>query len=495
MKSFKIYYTSDTHGAIFPAAVPGGMMQSTHQFQKDGNTLILDGGDTIQGSPLTNYLWETDQFEQVVPVVYNHAKYDYYIPGNHDFNYGYQGLSKFIQAMDAGCLAANVVDQTNELAIRPYVIHTLENGLRVGITGIVTDCVNLWESKENLVNLEVTDSFAAAKQAYEAMKDECDFMICIYHGGFECDLETGKTLCEGNENLGYRICKELGYHLLLTAHQHMPVEGLDLFGTYTLQVPPNASNYAKINVSEQDGSFLVTSDLLVPEASYSQDLMDKLAPIKEKVDEWLAVPMGSLKTPIEAIGLLERAVCGSKLADLSNLVELKETGAEIACTGLSNAVLGLNEVVTLNDILKAYPFANEIMVLEVKSDVLKLALERCASYFERMDGELTISDRFTKPKEEHYNYDFYAGVTYTADLSQPVGQRVSDILINGEPMTERTYRVAMSSYRATGTGGYEFFHDCPVVGVGHRDIQQAITAYLKEHPMLEIPDLGKVILK
>lgn len=493
-RNLTIYYTSDTHGAIFPSAM-GGMMQSTHQFKKDGNTLVLDGGDTIQGSPLANYLWEHDQFESVIPAVFNYADYDYYIPGNHDFNYGYRGLSKFVQSMKGICLGANVIDETGALPIKPYAVHTLENGMRVGICGIVTDCVNLWESKENLVNLQVTDSYTAAKNAYEAMKEECDFTICIYHGGYESDLATGETLMEGNENIGYRICKELGYDLLLTAHQHMRTEGVNVHGTYTLQVPPNASCYAKLVIEQTEEGFQIDSSLLTPDDSYSQELMDQLTPMKEQVDAWLAVPIGELKAPIEAVGLLERAMHGAKLADLSNAVELRETGADIACTGLSNNVLGLDAVVTLNDVLKAFPFANEIVVLDVPGAVLKQALERCASYFDRFNGEIVISDRFTKPKEEHYNYDYYAGVEYTIDLSQPVGSRVSDVYVNQEPLSDRVYKVAMSNYRSTGTGGYEFFRECETVMVAQRDIQQAIVAYLKENNPLEIHSTGTIHIK
>lgn len=491
MRTFKLYYTSDTHGAIFPSSM-GGMMQCIDNFKKDGNTLILDGGDTIQGSPLTNYLWENDQFEAVVPEVFNYGGYDYYLPGNHDFNYGYEGLSKFVNSMKAGCIAANIIDETGKLPIKPYVIHTLENGLRIGITGIVTDCVNLWESKENLVNLKVTDSYEAVKNALEAMKGDCDFTICIYHGGYESDLVTGETLMEGKENLAYQICKELDFNLLLTAHQHMRTEGIDLFGTYTLQLPPNASNYADVTVTETESGFTFESQLVAPGPSYSTELMNQLSEIKSKVDAYLAVPIGSLSEPVEAVGLLERAIAGAKLADLSNAVELRETGAEIACTGLSNNVLGLGSIVTLNDVLKAFPFANEIVVMEISGDILKLALERCASYFERIDGKITISDRFTKPKEEHYNYDFYAGVSYKIDLSQPVGNRVSDVLVNGEPLSDRKYKVAMSSYRSTGTGGYEFFRNCEIVDMAKLDIQQAIVAYLKENPNLSIPKLGEI---
>ena len=85
-----IYYTSDTHGHLFPSGDGrgGSMLQCFGEFQKDGNTLILDGGDTIQGAPLIKYLREKNQLEEVLPRAFAQAGYDYFTLGNHDFNYG-----------------------------------------------------------------------------------------------------------------------------------------------------------------------------------------------------------------------------------------------------------------------------------------------------------------------------------------------------------------------------------------------------------------------
>ena len=62
MKNLKIYFTSDMHGYIYPTNyVDGnekniGLLNIMSNFKKDDNTLIIDCGDTIQGSPFTNYL-------------------------------------------------------------------------------------------------------------------------------------------------------------------------------------------------------------------------------------------------------------------------------------------------------------------------------------------------------------------------------------------------------------------------------------------------------
>ena len=58
MKTLKIYFTSDMHGFVYPTDYTNnddkhlGILNVINSFTKDENTLIIDGGDTIQGSPL-----------------------------------------------------------------------------------------------------------------------------------------------------------------------------------------------------------------------------------------------------------------------------------------------------------------------------------------------------------------------------------------------------------------------------------------------------------
>ena len=83
---------------------------------------------------------------------------------------------------------------------------------------------------------------------------------------------------------------------------------------------------------------------------------------------------------------------------------------------------------------------------------VKLALERCASYLELADGKPVISDRFLKPKIEHYNYDFYAGIDYAFDLRRPLGDRVVRLLrLDGTP-SKKTVSTPLSAL-TTGRAG------------------------------------------
>ena len=138
-KTFQIYYTSDTHGHIFPVNYASncpedsGLLNLAAQVEKDGNTLVLDGGDSLQGTPLTQYYLEHRGQWPIHPVAaaFNAMGLDYFTLGNHDFNFGYGALRDYLNAMDGVCLCTNVEDLGGELRIRPWAVHTLANGLRV----------------------------------------------------------------------------------------------------------------------------------------------------------------------------------------------------------------------------------------------------------------------------------------------------------------------------------------------------------------------------
>ena len=163
MKNLKLYFTSDLHGYVYPTDYMDksekniGIFNIMNQFKKDGNTLIIDAGDTIQGSPFTNYLSNSEFDVHPIATIFNEGGYDYITLGNHEFNYGYDYLKSYLTNLNAKCLCANVIDKTSTLPILPYDIKTLENGLKVGLIGFTTDFINIWERFENLTNFNVND--------------------------------------------------------------------------------------------------------------------------------------------------------------------------------------------------------------------------------------------------------------------------------------------------------------------------------------------------
>mgnify|MGYP002564341841 FL=1 len=148
-RTLTIRYTSDTHGYLYPTNYadmqdrPMGLMKLAGEYPHDGNTLIIDGGDTIQGSPLTNLYQRLSPEEKAaclsedtygthpIAAMMNLAGYQFVTLGNHDFNYGVDALMDYLTNLDALCLCANIRDREGRLPIAPYAVHRLENGLRM----------------------------------------------------------------------------------------------------------------------------------------------------------------------------------------------------------------------------------------------------------------------------------------------------------------------------------------------------------------------------
>ena len=485
MSKLTIYFTSDTHGYLYPnnfaSKQPHPMGLLAMSFPKDENTLVIDGGDTIQGSPLT-YFCKLNGRELPVAAAMNARGYDYVTLGNHDFNNGYDYLKRHLDALNAKCLCANVEDLRGELPIAGAAVHTLGNGLRVGLVGIVTDWVNRWEKQENLTELRVNDPFEAARKAIESL--EADVIVGIYHGGVEKDLSTSRLLSVTDENIACRLCEELHIDLLLTGHQHIPMANQSWNGTHIVQTPCNAVSYVKVTL-EDDGFH---SELCsIPDTA---QLTDAEASLWEELNTWLDTPIGRLSRAIWPGEKLDMAMNGSPIADFFNRVQLWASGADISCAALSNELRGFDSAVTVRDVVASYVYSNTLAVLEVTGSVLKLALEQCARYFAvNDDGSIRIAESFLSPKVAHYNYDYFSGVDYVFDLTRPEGERVTSLTRNGQPvLPEDKFTLVMCDYRATGAGDFDFYCDCPRVRDIQTEVSELILRYLVEHPIVEIPE-------
>ncbi|MDR1875049.1 MAG: bifunctional metallophosphatase/5'-nucleotidase [Synergistaceae bacterium] len=487
-KLLKIFYTSDTHGFLFPTNYLDsterqmGVLNCIYNFRKkDGNTLIIDGGDTLQGSPLAKFYAEQSVADSPNPMAeaFNAGKVDYVVPGNHDFNYGYDMLFNYFDSLKAKYLCANIRDKTGKIEFIPNEICTLENGIKIGLVGITTDYIPYWEKEENLRNFVINDPFVAAKEELKAIRDKCDVTICVYHGGFENNLETGDIIETHGENAGYRICKELSFDILLTSHQHREVSGRTLFGTYTMQLPAHARKYAEVTVElSESRPATISSEIRAPGTRYDAAIYDALRPVEDEVQKWLDTQVGELSSPmIVADNHIDAALHGDPVTDFFMQVMLEFSKADICCENLKSTLVSFNESVTIREVLAAYPFPCSIVVIEVDEATLKTALERGAEFFDLKDGVPTISERVLGKKD--FGYDFVAGLEYSFDISRPTGSRVLSLFYKGEPIGDKKLTMAMSDYRASGAGGYDCYKKCRVIKRHSEDIFTLAIQYLQ----------------
>ncbi len=488
MTRMTLWFTSDTHGYFFDTDFihpePRDVGLLGFDFPKDGNTLVIDGGDTIQGSPLTHFCHTTGEPLPVAGAM-NALGYDYVTLGNHDFNCGPKPLAEYLKALEGKCLCANVADAEGRLPVAPWAVHTLENGLRVGLVGLVTNWVNVWEKPEHLRGLTVSDPLPAARKAVEALEREgVDVLVGIYHGGVEKDLETGRPLSGTDENIACRLCEELPFDLLLTGHQHIAMVEKRWHGTHIVQTPCNATHAVKVVL---DGEGFHSE--LVP-SHRGKALTAGQAALRQRLEKWLDAPIGTLSRALWPGERLDMAMNGSAIADFFNAVQLWASGADVSCAALPNELRGFDSRVTVRDVVASYVYANTLVVLEVTGRVLRQALEQCASYFDVDErGRVTIARPFLEPKEAHFNYDFFSGIDYTFDLSRPVGHRVASVARNGREVGEdEALTLVMCDYRATGAGDFGMYVGCPRVREIQTEVSQLIIDYIMEKRSIDIPD-------
>ncbi len=501
-KTLQIYFTSDVHGFIYPTDYRGpgeqdiGLFKCANRFHKDGNTLVIDGGDLLQGSPLDAFQHDSVGSAEPLAEIMNACGYDYVTLGNHDFNFGMDYLDSYLHTLKAHCLCENVLDGAGHVRF-PWRIHTLENGLRIGLVGIVTDHVNVWERPENLADHQIVAPMEAARRALQTMKGQVDLTVGIYHGGFERDLETDRVLSTSTENIACRICEELDFDILLTGHQHMSVSGQTYHETFIVQPTDAGREFVHITATVCEGKKHITGQTISAGGTCPPELLERFSAMECGAQEWLDTVVGHMDTPLQPESPLEMAVKGSGLADFFNQVQLAMTGAQISVASLANEVAGLPQVVRRRDVLTAYPYANTLAVLEVSGSCLRQALERSAEYFD-LDaaGRPMVSDRFLRPKVEHYNYDYYAGIDYTFDLRRPVGQRVTQVLYEGrEVQDEDRFTLCLNSYRASGAGGYPGYVNCPVLRSMSEEMSDLILAFFRDNPTVKVEKKGTMTLR
>ncbi|HAX72382.1 MAG TPA: bifunctional metallophosphatase/5'-nucleotidase [Firmicutes bacterium] len=496
MKNLKLYFTSDLHGYVYPTDYrddtqqPMGMLNIINEYKKDGNTLIFDGGDTIQGSPFTTYLNMQDFDVHPIAQVMNAGGYDYMTLGNHEFNYGYDYLKKYINHLNGKCLCTNIVDKTGEINIGNSDIKVLENGLRVGVIGFTTDFIPIWENPKHLTNFDVLSTFPTVKAEYDLLKPQVDVLIGVYHGGFERDLDSHDVLSTSSENIAFKICEELEFDILLTGHAHLPIKDTTLFGTHIVQTQHNGAHYIELNLSmDEQGVKTITSTHKTPSVNPHPAMYEALLPLETDVQSWLDQPVGHLNMPLNPTSRVDMAMNGTPLANFINQIQFDISSADLSCTSFANSIKGFNQSVTVRDIVSTYIYPNTLVVRKVTGDILKQALEVCASYLEKEGDEVVVSNRFLQPKEAHYNYDFFAGFEYKFDLNREVGDRVVSMTRNGDEMKlDDEFTLVMNNYRSSCVGGYDCYEAAPIVKEIQIDMTEIIISYFNQYKNVTVDE-------
>ncbi len=506
-----ILVTSDIHGYLLPINYANNsrstkglsVLSSAIKTFNRKNSILFDVGDSIQGSPLM-YFHQINRmnYKNPVAVLFNKIKYDYFIPGNHDFNYGKKYLKDFIKEINATTLCQNIYKEDHLVFKRGYDIKQFDNGPKILIIGATTKYIPNWENPINIKNYTFRDPVEEVKKIVKEHKNSVDLIILAYHGGFEKVLDTGKEFVKNTgENQGYKLFKEIkDIDILLTGHQHRVISH-KVGNRVAVQPGSNGSHLGVVEVEfTYDNKYSI--EKVNPHFLLAHDYVEDI----ECVNAIKKVESDNQKFLDEVIGIVDEDNLVIKdpfiarrdkhpIVDFINKIQKDAAHSMLSSTSLANIVTGFNKEITVRNVLSTYVYANTLIVVEIDGLSLKNYLEKCAEYFVLVDGKITHNPRFSYPKFEHYNYDMVDGIDYIIDVRNKFGNRITSIKYKGKKIKNSDkFTLALNNYRATGGGDFYMLKDLPIIKEIPFDVAELMINYIRTQKFLKIKEKKNIIL-
>jgi len=187
-----ILHTNDVHSRIEPFPMDGSRYQGLGGVarratlverirQEQRNVLLLDAGDTVQGTPYFNLFGGQVELELMSKMGYDASTF-----GNHEFDNGLEGLAKMLPFADFPFLTANYDFRNTILKgkTRDYVIFRRQ-GLRIGVFGLGIQLEGLVDPNHHR-DVRYLDPIATANTYAERLKEDykCNLVVCLSHLGY-----------------------------------------------------------------------------------------------------------------------------------------------------------------------------------------------------------------------------------------------------------------------------------------------------------------------
>lgn len=507
-----ILHSSDTHGFLMPTDYQdknkyeapfslsrvSSLIKSEKEKYGAENVLVTDSGDCLQGSPLASYCHTLPEEKglQAFTDAYNEVGYDARVLGNHDFNYGLDYLSYYVDNNKAPFINDNVLDAETNTPFLGQEYKVIEKaGIKIGVMGITTQYISHWEPEEHIKGLKFVSGYEALSKLAEKLRPQVDVLVALYHGGFESDPVSGEaTEPHTGENEGYKILTQIPeIDAFLTGHQH---RRLNLVQNNTAIVQPGYRGEAVAKViidfdKISDGNVKINdmTTELVDTKDYAPD--PKIEAIVKELDKktqsWLDQPIAHMSAPAPIENAIEGRIKGAPFVNLIQQMQLWFTNADISATAImSETAKGFSKNVTMREVLLNYPYANQLCIVDISGKDLKEIIEYACGFLEKdKDGNIKFINRWITPKPMLYHYDMFYPVQYEADLSKPVGHRLTKLQLHGKDIDDdKMYRLAVNNYRALGGGFYPGYSMDKIEKTFDQDYVQMFGEYLTQNDVV-----------
>lgn len=504
--------TTDLHGNILPydfyTAKPAQrglakLASLVRQVRAENpNTVLIDCGDTIQGTPLESVYQQfvrTGRFPPGVTApalpltidpmmrVMNAMKYDAMTLGNHEFNFGLKNLDRVRAEASFPIISANTrVAPGSGKPFPPSFVKTV-GGVKIAIVGITTPGIPMWEEPEHISGYTFVGGKDAAIAAVAEVREKSkpDLTIVAAHAGLGRDLKTGAPEASEmpGENMMYDVATAIpDLDAIVFGHTHAQVESARIGDVLVMQ-PKNwgiSLGRFDFTLDDSSGRWRVvnkTSRLLPVTASTPEDphIVKLAEPYFKVAEAYLGSPVATVKAPISS----EFArVKDTAIIDAIHRVQLEYAKADVSFTSAFNTRVKIAPgPVTVREIAALYLYENMLLAIEGNGRMVREALENAARYYLPCEGDCSQAN-LVNAKIPGFNFDMAQGVEYELDLSKPAGQRIRNLRFKGKPLADdQPLRIAVNNYRAGGSAGYTMFRGAKVLWRSSQEIRDLMIEY------------------
>lgn len=501
--TFRILTTNDVHGHYFDSLYvsdrTAGSLQSVAWYADsirvaDGaeNVILLDAGDCLQGDNAAYYFNYVDTTSKhLFARMVEYIGYDAVVVGNHDIETGHAVYDRMVKTMKVPFLAANAIRTDNGKPYFQEYVTLKRHGLNITIIGFTNPNIKAWLSPLLWSGMEFESLMPSfAQETVDRIKahEKSDVVIVAVHAG------TGRGDGSQLESQGLELYQSLkGVDFVVCAHDHRPVvHNSDDICLINAGSHCNTLGFGSVTVKVEGGKVVsktLDAELMrLDPRKVDTQMQEAFHADYEAVKAFTLMEVGELKTDLNT----RDAYRG--MSDYVNLIHalcLDATDAQISfaapLTFDGHVKAG---TLVYNDLFTIYPYENQLFEVQMSGAEIKTYLEHSYdSWINTMDAKqehlLKIVDR-PDPRTGRrrwsfvgtsYNFDSAAGLVYEVDVTKRFGDRINIIsLADGSAFDlSATYKVAMTSYRASGGGNL-----MKAAGIDTDRIGERVTGYYPE---------------
>ena len=472
-----IMATTDLHCQLLQDGRGGGMAGVASMVEKLRREIpaavLVDVGDAFEGSAAADYYATVDTTTpHPLAALMNRIGYSAMALGNHDFTYGMGLLPRLAGRLTFPMLAANVASPS--AAWQSHIV-VQAGQARILLVGVTTPWTAASEGPW-LSDVRFDDPVPLLRRLIaELRKREKPDIVCVLaHTGL------GETTAPpGAENAGLCIARLVpGIDVLFLGHTHTTVNEM-VGSTLVLQAGARGSHVATARMALErrgKGWRIVRrqGDVVAVDAPTDSAVAALCRDAEAPVNRWLTDEVGTLSLAVSAgDGAL-------RLDGISHLIAEAMRGAgkgDVALVPLPPERQAISAGRVLRrDLYGLQPYLNRLVTMRLSAEELRACLEHSASTW----APYAFDGAPLPTPSEGCQRDLFLvadGISYVLDYTAPAGNRLAWIRRGGRSLPD-SLDVVVSSYHATGAGGYAALQHAPVIGRTQSFLRDLLPEYM-----------------